>query len=73
MCHERRDARGRASYSRSDSRAPGHHSPPYSEINFYATNDLVSSPEVSPIRHQRRKKEVDCFQGELRKLKPPSF
>jgi hypothetical protein len=28
---------------------------------------------VSLIRHQRRRQEVDNFQGELRKLKPPSF
>jgi hypothetical protein len=28
---------------------------------------------VSPVRHQRRKKEVDSFQGELRNLKRPSF
>jgi hypothetical protein len=28
---------------------------------------------VFPVRHQRRKQEVDSFQGELRKLKPPSF
>jgi hypothetical protein len=34
---------------------------------------LVSSPEVSLVRHQRRKQEVDSLQGELRKLKPPSF
>jgi hypothetical protein len=28
---------------------------------------------VSPVRHQRKKQEVDSFQGELRKIKPPSF
>jgi hypothetical protein len=28
---------------------------------------------VSHVRHQRRKQEVDSLQGELRKLKPPSF
>jgi hypothetical protein len=28
---------------------------------------------VSPVRQQRRKQEVDSLQGELRKLKPPSF
>jgi hypothetical protein len=71
--HERRDDRGRAGYSRSARRAHGHHSPPYSERNFYALEDLVSSPEVSHVKHQRRKQERDSFQGELRKLKPPSF
>jgi hypothetical protein len=72
-CHERRDDHGRVGYSRSASRAHGHHSPPCSERKFYATDDPVSSPEVSHVRHQRRKQEVDSFQGELRKLKPPSF
>jgi hypothetical protein len=28
---------------------------------------------VSPDRHQRRRHELDSLQGELRKLKPPSF
>jgi hypothetical protein len=28
---------------------------------------------VSHVRHQRRKQEVNSLQGELRKLKPPSF
>jgi hypothetical protein len=28
---------------------------------------------VSPVKHQRRKQEIDILQGELRKLKPPSF
>jgi hypothetical protein len=72
-CHERRDDHGRDGYSRSDSRSHGHHSPPYSEGNFYASKDPTRSPEVSPVRHQRRKQEVDSLQGELRKLKPPSF
>jgi hypothetical protein len=28
---------------------------------------------VSPIRNQRRMHELDSLQGEMRKLKPPSF
>jgi hypothetical protein len=28
---------------------------------------------VSHVRHQRRRHELDSLQGELRKLKPPSF
>jgi hypothetical protein len=36
-------------------------------------NDPVSSPEVSLVKHQIRKQEVDSFQGEPRKLKPLSF
>jgi hypothetical protein len=72
-CHEGRDDHGRDGYSRSASRAHEHHSPPYLEIKFYASDDPVRSPEVSPIRQQRRKQEVDGLQGELRKPKPPSF
>jgi len=33
----------------------------------------MSSPEVSPVRHQRRRHELDSLQGDLRKPKPPSF
>jgi hypothetical protein len=72
-CHERRDDRGRDGHSRSANRAHGCHSPPYSEGKFYASEDPVSSPKMSPVRHQRRKQEVDSLQGEPRKLKPPSF
>jgi hypothetical protein len=36
-------------------------------------DDPVNSPEVFPVRHQRRKQEVDSLQGDLKKLKPPSF
>jgi hypothetical protein len=72
-CHEIRDDRGRDGYSRSVSRAHGDHSPRYSERKFFASEYPLRSPEVSPIRHQRRKQEVDSFQGESRKLNPPSF
>jgi hypothetical protein len=71
--HERREDHGRVGYSRSANRTRRHHSPPYSERNFYASEDSISSPEVSPVRHQRRRHEVDSLQGEMRKLKPPSF
>jgi hypothetical protein len=43
-CHETRDDRGRVGYSRSSSRAHGHHSPTYSRRNFYASEDPVRSP-----------------------------
>jgi hypothetical protein len=72
-CHERRDDHGRDGYSISASKAHRHHPPPHSEGNFYASEDPARSPEVSPVRQQRRKQEVDSLQGELRKLKPPSF
>jgi hypothetical protein len=28
---------------------------------------------VSPVRQKRRKQEADSLQGEMRKVKPPSF
>jgi hypothetical protein len=71
--HERRNHRVRVGYSKSASRAHGHNSPPYPEIRFCASKDPVSSPEVSPVRHQRRKPEIYSLQGEVRKLKLPSF
>jgi hypothetical protein len=70
---ERRNDHGRVGYSISASRAHGHHSPPYSERIFNASEDLISSLEVSPVIHQRRKQEIDSLQGELRKLKPTSL
>lgn len=33
----------------------------------------MSSLEVSPVRHQRRRHEREELQGELRKIKPPTF
>jgi hypothetical protein len=72
-CHERRYEHGRVGYSIIYIRDYGNHSPPYIEINFYASEDPVRSLEVSPVRHQRRKQEVDSLQGEMRNLKTPSF
>jgi hypothetical protein len=71
--HERRDDHGKAGYSRSDSRSHRHHSPPHSTRKFYAFEYSLRSLEVSPYRHQRRRHEVDNFQGDMKKLKPPSF
>jgi hypothetical protein len=71
--HERRGNYRRVGHSRSTGRTHGHHSPPYSTRKFYASEDSISSPEVSHVRHQRRRHELDSLQGELRKLKPPSF
>jgi hypothetical protein len=72
-CYERRHDHGRADYSRSSSRAHRHHSPPYSARKFCASQFSLSSLEVSHVRHQRRRHEVDSFQGDLRKINPPSF
>jgi hypothetical protein len=33
----------------------------------------ISSPEVTHVRHQIRRHELDSLQGQLRNLKPPSF
>jgi hypothetical protein len=71
--HERRDKYRRTGHSRSSSRTHRHHSPPYSSTKFYASKDSISNPEVSHVRYQRRRHELGRFQGELRKLKPPSF
>jgi hypothetical protein len=69
---ERRDNYNRASYSRSDRRNHRNHSP-HSTRKFYASKYSISNPKVSHVRHQRRRHELDSLQGELRKLKPPSF
>jgi hypothetical protein len=71
--HERRDNYRGVGHSRSDRRTHRHYSPPYLRRKFYAYEDSISNPEVSPIRHQRRRYELDNLQGELRNLKPPSF
>ena len=69
--HERREDRGRDGYSRSAIKNHRHHSPLYSTRKFYAFEESRSNLEVSPIRHTRY--ELDNLQGELRKIKPPSF
>jgi hypothetical protein len=72
-CHERRDDCRRVGYSTNSSITLRHHSPPYSTRKFYASEYSISSPEVSPVRHQRIRHELDSLQGDLRKFKPPSF
>jgi hypothetical protein len=71
--HERRDKYRRDGHSISASRTHRNHSPPYSTGICYAYEDSIIGPEVSPVRHQRRRHELDSFQGYLRKLKQPSF
>jgi hypothetical protein len=71
--HERIDNHRKDGYSISDTRTQRNHSPPYLAGNYYAYEDSISIPKVSPIRYQRRMHEVDILQGDLRKLKPPSF
>jgi hypothetical protein len=69
---EIRDNYNRASYSRSVSKTHRHHSP-HSARKFYASEYFIRIPEVSLVRHQRTRHELDSLQGELRKLKPPYF
>jgi hypothetical protein len=71
--HERRDNYRRFCHSRSSSRNHRHHSPPYSTRKFYASEDSISSPKVSLVRHKRRRHELESLKGELRKHNPPSF
>jgi hypothetical protein len=71
--NERRDNYKRPIYSKSDIIIHGHQSPPYSPRKFYASKDSRSSPEGSLVRHQRRRYELDSLQGELKKIKTPSF
>jgi hypothetical protein len=72
-CHEIIDDRGRDGYSRSASRSHRHQSPPFSTRKFYASEYSLRSPEVSPVRNQIKIYEVDIFQGDFRKIRPPSF
>jgi hypothetical protein len=71
--HERRDKYRRTSHSIISRGTHRHHSPPYSTKKFYSFEDSISSPEVSHVRHQRRRHELDSFQGEVRNIKPPSL
>jgi hypothetical protein len=41
----------RTGYSRSSSRTHRHHSPPNLTRKFYASEDSISSPELSHVRH----------------------
>jgi hypothetical protein len=50
-----------------------HHSPRNITRINHASSGPVSSPSFSPIQRKRRRPEVDIFQGELRKIKPPTF
>jgi hypothetical protein len=72
--HARRDNYRGSRHSKSASRTQRHHySPTHSAKKFYAYEESRSNPEVSHVRHQRRRYELDNLQGELRKLKPPTF
>jgi len=42
-------------------------------MKSYAYKYSRKSLEISLVRHQRRRCEWEGLQGEMRKLKPPSF
>jgi hypothetical protein len=50
-----------------------HHSPEKFMRRYCASSRPGRIPSVSPIRRQRRRHEADILQGELRKIKPPTF
>jgi hypothetical protein len=72
--HARRDSHRISRHSRSATKTQRHHySPTHSTKKSYASEESKSSPKVSLVRHQRRRHEQDNLQGELRKIKPPTF
>lgn len=40
---------------------------------YYSFGGPMSSPKVSPSRHQQRRLEKEELQGEFKKLNPPTF
>jgi hypothetical protein len=69
--HRKMDDHGNDRHSRSMSRH--HHSPRKSTRRTHARSGLGRSPSVSPFWRQRRRPKEDILQGELRKIKPPTF
>jgi hypothetical protein len=70
--HARREDAKSVRHSRSASRHH-HHSPRHSATRAHAFSESESSPSLSPVRHHRRRSEVDELQGEFKKIKPPTF
>jgi hypothetical protein len=62
-----------SSYSISYSGAQRHKFIVHSTRKVYASEQPRIIPKVSPFRHQRRIYELDSLQGDIRKIKPPSF
>jgi type VI protein secretion system component VasA len=69
--HSRKDDHGKDRTSRSMNR--NHHSPSISTRINHASSDPGSNPSVSLVRSKRRMPEADILQGELGKIKPPTF
>jgi hypothetical protein len=69
--HSKRDDHGNDRQAISMSRR--HHSPRQSTKRTHASSGPGSNPSVSLVRRQRRILEANILQGELRKIKPPTF
>jgi hypothetical protein len=50
-----------------------HHSPRQSTRRTHASSGPGSNPSVSLVQRKRRRPKADILQGELRKIKPPTF
>jgi len=72
MPHARKKYSKSVSHYRSDNRHH-HHSPRQLAIRAHAFLESKSIPSLSLIKPHRRRYEVDERQGELKKIKPPTF
>jgi len=71
--HDKRDDHEGSRQSRSVSKIQHNHSPGHSTKSTYACSRSTNNPSMSLVRHQRRRHRLDSLQGELKKIKPPSF
>jgi hypothetical protein len=71
--HDKSDDHGGSIQSRSVSRHQHCHSPGNLTRREYVCSRSKSSPSISLVRHQRRIHGSKKLQGEVRKIKPPSF
>jgi hypothetical protein len=69
--HRKMDDHGNDRKSRSMRRH--HHYPRKTTRRNHASLGPGSIPSVSHVWRQRRRLEIDILQGELRKIKPPTF
>jgi len=69
--HSKRDDHGNDKQSRRMSRH--HQYPRESTRRTHAFSGLGSNPRVSHVWRKRRRPEANLLQGELRKIKPPTF
>jgi hypothetical protein len=67
----KRDDHGNDMKPRSMTRC--HYSPRKSTRRTHASEGIGSSPSESLVKRKRRRPEANILQGELRKIKPPTF